>query len=195
MDGDDEISEFKVVLIGDHAVGKTSLINRFYRDIFNDAEPPTIAASYLQVPVTVNDVTIKLNIWDTAGDERFHCIVPLYARTAQVLITVFDISNTETFNNAKEWLNNLVEEIGKIPIAFMVANKMDLKPSADLSLYEKWAKSNSTHFESTSAKEGTNVKKLFMRIAEILSEMGVHPRTERKFRPNIAEQDTSDSCC
>lgn len=196
MENDDEYPEFKVVLIGDSFVGKTSLINRFYRDIFNEEEPSTIAAAYLQVPVDVNGKTVKLNIWDTAGHERFHCIVPLYARTADTLIIVFDITKSKTFTNAKEWLTSLSDEITKAPISFLVANKSDLSPDADTSIYESWAKENELFFEKTSAKTGLNVSKLFMRIAEELLNNCFTPQNPpHKQGVDIQGEKEESSCC
>lgn len=196
MENDDEYPEFKVVLIGDAFVGKTSLINRFYRDIFNEEESPTIAAAYLQIPVNVKGKTVKLNIWDTAGHERFHCIVPLYARTADTLIIVFDINISTTFTNAKEWLTNLSDEITKAPISFIVANKSDLSIDADTSTYEAWAKENGLFFEKTSAKTGENVSRLFMRIAEELLNNCFTPQNPpHKPGVNIQGNKEESSCC
>lgn len=196
METDDDAPEFKVVLIGDQFVGKTSLINRFYRDIFNEDEPSTIAAAYLQVPVVVKGKTVKLNIWDTAGHERFHCIVPLYARTADTLIIVFDITQPKTFESAKEWLSNLSDEITKAPISFLVANKSDLSPDADTSSYESWAKENGLFFEKTSALSGDNVNKLFMRISEeLLTNCFTPQNPPHKQAVNIQENKQQNSCC
>ncbi|OHT14072.1 Ras-related protein Rab-5B [Tritrichomonas foetus] len=196
MKTDAESPEFKVVLIGDAYVGKTSIINRFYRDTFNSEEPPTIAAAYLQIPVKVNQQTAKLNIWDTAGHERFHCIVPLYARTADVLIVVFDITNSKTYQNAKVWFTNLSEEIGKTQISFLVGNKADLDSSKDCEVFSTWATENNIFFESTSALSGKNIDKLFSRIAEeLLSMNSILLKSEKKVRPAEHVRNEEGSCC
>ena len=160
--------EFKVVLIGDGFVGKTSIVNRFYSDYFSSNEPPTIAASYLPISMDVGNKKICLNLWDTAGHEKFHCLVPLYARNADALIVVFDLSNPDTFNGAKEWYSKTLEDVGPIPICVICANKLDLVQNGDFSNYETWAKANGCLFFQTSALSGDNIQMMFDTIAQKL---------------------------
>ena len=168
-DTDMQDMEFKVVLIGDGFVGKTSIINRFYSDHFSVNEPPTIAASYIPITLNVSGKKVCLNVWDTAGHEKFHCLVPLYARASDAVIVVFDLSNPQTFDGAKEWFRKTLSEIGDVPCIVLCGNKIDLIQGEDFSKYKQWAEENNALFFTTSALEGTNIKKLFTKIAETLA--------------------------
>ena len=176
--------EFKVVLIGDGFVGKTSLVNRFYSDYFSSNEPPTIAASYLPLSMDINGKKICLNLWDTAGHEKFHCLVPLYARNADALIVVFDLSNLDTFNGAKEWYSKTIEDIGVVPICALCANKLDLYENGDFSDFQTWAKANSCIFYKTSALTGDNVKSMFESIAQKLVSLELKKQAKTNLNPS-----------
>ena len=163
--------EFKIVMIGDAFVGKTSIVNRYWGQQFNSNETPTIAASYIQVPAEIEDentgakVLIKLNIWDTAGTEKFQCLVPLYARTADSLVIVFDVTNPSSFEGAKKWYTKVLEDTGSSPISVLCANKSDLNKDADLALYQDWAEKNDIMFRVTSALTGENINETFQELA------------------------------
>ena len=160
--------EFKVVLIGDGFTGKTSIVNRFFCDSYTSGQPPTIAASYLPFCTTCNGKKIRLNVWDTAGHEKYHCLVPLYTRASDAIIVVFDLSLPETFESAKVWYQKILEEVGEIPIVVICGNKLDLNPEVDESEYKQWADSNNAIFITTSALNGTNIKLMFSLITEKL---------------------------
>ena len=183
--------EFKVVLIGDGFVGKTSLVNRFYSDYFSSNEPPTIAASYLPISMEINNKKICLNLWDTAGHEKFHCLVPLYARNADALIVVFDLSNLETYNGAKEWYTNTIEDIGRVPVCVLCANKLDLFQNNDFSDFETWSKENNCLFYKTSALNGENVHEMFESIAQKL----VSFELKKQVKNNLNHSNKEKSGC
>ncbi|OHT05127.1 small GTP-binding protein [Tritrichomonas foetus] len=189
-----EDTEYKVVMIGDANVGKTSLVNQFYRRTFNINESPTIAASYIQVPIKLKNETIRLNIWDTAGHEKFHCIVPLYARTADALIVIFDITSEQSFENAKNWFYSLCEEIGKSPVSVLCGNKIDLLDEIDTEPFETWAKENNVIFELTSAMTGKNVREMFTRVGEALLNVGL-PNDAKQTEYVRIEQPASSCNC
>ena len=166
--------EYKIVMIGDAYVGKTSIVNRYWGQQFNSNETPTIAASYIQVPAEIEDertnakVLVKLNIWDTAGTEKFQCLVPLYARTADSLVIVFDVTNPSSFEGAKKWYTKVLEDIGTMPISVLCANKSDLMKDEDLGLYKDWAETNHIIFKVTSALSGQNINETFQELASKL---------------------------
>ncbi|EAY22076.1 Ras family protein [Trichomonas vaginalis G3] len=172
--------EFKVVLVGDGYVGKTSIINRFYSDHFSTNEPPTIAASFLPIAMNKNGKRVVLNIWDTAGHEKFHCLVPLYARAANTLIVVFDLTNEMTFENAKEWYTKTILDVGQIPVCILCGNKLDLMPDANTTKYEDWAKAHNCLFITTSAANGTNVQEMFKTITEKLTAIEMEKQAKIK---------------
>lgn len=171
--------EYKVVIIGDAFVGKTSIINRYCNQTFSQQESPTIAASYLQSSIEIEGTLIKMNLWDTAGHEKFHCVVPLYARTADAMIIVFDLSNPETFISSKKWYSELTDEVGEIPVVILCGNKLDLTPGINTSEFEDWANENKIMFITVSALDGTNVDELFLKIAtKIYSDVVVPNSTQ-----------------
>ena len=191
--------EYKVILIGDSFVGKTSIVNRLWTKTFNSEEHPTVAASYLQIPIRVNSsnkieerVSIKLNIWDTAGTEKFQCLVPLYSRTANALIIVFDISNSNSFEGAKNWYKKVIEEIGFNPISILCGNKIDLDPNHNLSKYLQWAEENKLYFEVTSALKGENIQEIFQHLSQLLYDKDhFFPKNNEK----IEIINKKNSCC
>ena len=87
------VFQFKLVLLGDSAVGKSSLVLRFVRGQFFEYQESTIGAAFLTQTVALNDTTVKFEIWDTAGQERYHSLAPMYYRGAAAAIVVFDITN------------------------------------------------------------------------------------------------------
>lgn len=186
--------EFKVVLVGDGYVGKTSIINRFYSDHFSTNEPPTIAASFLPIGITKNGKKICLNIWDTAGHEKFHCLVPLYARAANTLIVVFDVSNEETFENAKEWYSKTIQDVGAIPVCVLCGNKIDLKPDKDTSSYKEWADAHKCTFITTSAANGTNVQEMFNIISDKLMALEIEKQAQANVVPPQPKQKKDCAC-
>merc|ERR1719515_442416 len=92
-----KIIQFKLVLLGEAAVGKSSLVLRFVKGHFQDYQESTIGAAFLTQTVCFEDITVKFEIWDTAGQERYHSLAPMYYRGAQAAIVVYDITNPDTF--------------------------------------------------------------------------------------------------
>ena len=185
--------EFKVVLIGDGFTGKTSIINRFLCDSFASCQPPTIAASYIPFCTTCNGKKVRLNIWDTAGHEKYHCLVPLYTRASDAIIVVFDLSLPETFENAKVWYEKILEEVGAIPVVVICGNKLDLNPDADVSEYKKVADENNALFITTSALNGTNIKQLFSLTTKKLVEIELE-KEKHVESPKLVESKNSGCC-
>jgi Ras-related protein Rab-21 len=100
-------NSYKVVLLGEGRVGKTSLVLRFCRDTFVDGQPPTIQASCLERALRLGDKTVNLVVWDTAGQERFHALGPIYYRDADAALLVFDITDTDSFKRVQGWVREL----------------------------------------------------------------------------------------
>lgn len=98
---------YKVVLLGEGRVGKTSLVLRFCRDTFVDGQPPTIQASCLERALRLGDKTVNLVVWDTAGQERFHALGPIYYRDADAALLVYDITDTDSFKRVQGWVREL----------------------------------------------------------------------------------------
>ena len=110
-----KICQIKLVLLGESAVGKTSLVFGFVKEVFDKLEfqefNSTIGAAFLSKTVFFDDTTVKFQIWDTAGQERYHSLAPMYYRGAQAAIVVYDITNTDTFERAKTWVKELQRQV------------------------------------------------------------------------------------
>ncbi|MEE6471524.1 hypothetical protein FKM82_009292 [Ascaphus truei] len=121
-----KICQFKLVLLGESAVGKSSLVLRFVKGQFHEFQESTIGAAFLTQSVCLDDTTVKFEIWDTAGQERYHSLAPMYYRGAQAAIVVYDITNQETFARAKTWVKELQRQASPNIVIALSGNKADL---------------------------------------------------------------------
>lgn len=161
---------FRVVTIGEESVGKTSLSNKLIGDGFNPYEQSTVGASYHQFSELIEGNEINIQIWDTAGQEKFRSIVPMYFRNASAAIAVFDIGRKSTYKNIGGWIKQFLDVVGDGAFVYIAANKCDLVDEMDVDLKEarEWAEKNKFKFFETSAKNGKNVKMLSMELAHDL---------------------------
>eukprot|EP00007_Cunea_sp_BSH-02190019_P008147 CAMPEP_0174234138 /NCGR_PEP_ID=MMETSP0417-20130205/3979_1 /TAXON_ID=242541 /ORGANISM="Mayorella sp, Strain BSH-02190019" /LENGTH=216 /DNA_ID=CAMNT_0015312455 /DNA_START=114 /DNA_END=764 /DNA_ORIENTATION=+ len=159
----------KLVLLGSANVGKTSLVLRYVRDVFYERGEATVGAAFTSKSLPLqNGQTLRLEIWDTAGQERYHSLAPLYYRDAKVALVVYDVTNLDSLERAKQWVVELREEpsCADITIA-LVGNKCDLIEERVISResVEAYAKSENIFFAETSAKLRENVDTLFAQVA------------------------------
>ncbi|KAJ2709428.1 Vacuolar protein sorting-associated protein 21 [Coemansia spiralis] len=118
--------QIKMVLLGESAVGKSSLVLRFVNNEFQDNKEPTIGAAFLTQKVRLDDSVLKLDIWDTAGQERFHSLAPMYYRNAQAAVVVYDITRAASLDKAKSWVKELQRQANTSMVIALVGNKLDL---------------------------------------------------------------------
>ena len=164
------VCHFKLVLLGDSAVGKSCLVVRFVRDEFFEFQEPTIGAAFLTQTVALDDATVKFEIWDTAGQERYRSLAPMYYRGAAAAIVVYDITNKDSFNGAKAWVKELRRRGDPNVVIALAGNKSDLehKRAVELEDAQTYAQENNILHVETSAKNAKNVKELFVEIAHAL---------------------------
>ncbi|KAL7065664.1 putative Ras family protein SEC4 [Cryptosporidium serpentis] len=158
----------KLLLLGDSAVGKSSLLLRFCENKFENSFVLTIGVDFKSKIIELNGKKLKLQIWDTAGQERFRTITPAYFRSAMGVILVYDITNIETFNNLSYWMKNL-EEYANINVQkILVGNKCDLNSQRQVSEQrgKELAQEYKIPFFETSAKLDNSVTETFSCIAE-----------------------------
>jgi Ras-related protein Rab-21 len=98
---------FKVVLLGEGRVGKTSIVLRFTKGEYDDRQQSTVQASFIDKKISVDGNIAQLSIWDTAGQERFHALAPIYYRDADVAIIVYDVTDVQSFEKVKNWVRFL----------------------------------------------------------------------------------------
>ncbi|XP_022873574.1 ras-related protein RABF2a-like [Olea europaea var. sylvestris] len=116
----------KLVLLGDSGAGKSSLVLRFVKGQFIEFQESTIGAAFFSQTVAVNDTNVKFEIWDTAGQERYHSLAPMYYRGAAAAVIVYDISNQESFEQAKKWVRELQAQGNSNTVMALAGNKADL---------------------------------------------------------------------
>ena len=117
---------FKFILVGDTGVGKTSLIGRFIENRFDPNHEFTVGVEFAAKTVLLNGKPIKLQIWDTAGQEEFRAITRSYYRSSAAALVVFDVARRETFRNASRWVEDVRSNSNRDVILVLVGNKCDL---------------------------------------------------------------------
>jgi small GTP-binding protein len=161
---------FRVVAVGDASVGKTSIINRFLRDSFDTDEPSTIGALYDSFIQDCNGASVEIQLWDTAGQEQYRALGPVYFRGSDAAIVVFDLSNRESFRNVDEWVTSFRDVCTETSVVVIVGNKSDREDrEIERDEAKQWAKSHSASYVETSAKTGEGVKVLFDELVSRLA--------------------------
>ena len=190
------MNEIKVVLIGDSAVGKTSILNRFTTGSHSNFITPTLGAAFTTKILEVNREQIKLQIWDTSGEEKYRSMAPLYYRGANAVLVVFDILQPESFYNLKLWIQQINEYIPpKNAKLFLIANKMDLLEKFSKQLTEKeistFCSLNDMEYFEVSAYNGININNLFKSVASIKVSPPKVTFTKQLYVP----QEKDSKCC
>ena len=154
---------FKVLLLGDSGVGKSSLILRYTEETFNSKLVNSIGVDFKMKKKEVDGKVIKVQIWDTAGHERFRSITYSYYRGANAIIIVFDLSDKKSFISITEWLKQIEKHANENVFKFLVGNKSDLEEGRKVTYEEakQYADEHELPYIETSAKEGININELF----------------------------------
>ena len=154
---------FKVLLLGDSDVGKSSLILRYTDETFNSKLVNSIGVDFKMKKREIDGKIIKVQIWDTAGHERFRSITYSYYRGANSIIIVFDVSDKKSFISITEWLKQIEKHAKENVFKFLVGNKSDLENERQVTYEEakKYADEHDLPYIETSAKNGININELF----------------------------------
>ena len=188
----------RLLLLGDSAVGKSSLLLRFCEGRFENNFVITIGVDFKTKTLNIDGKQHKVQVWDTAGQERFRTITPAYYRNAMGVLILFDVTNKKSFDNVDYWVRNLDEHGAPGVQKVLVANKIDLAhkrkvPAADAqALADKYGM---TYIE-TSAKDDTNVDQCFYKLAKLIADK---MRSERGQGVDLADthsgRASSSKCC
>jgi small GTP-binding protein len=165
----------RIILIGDSSVGKTSILTTLTGDQFNPSERSTIGANWHLLIEEINGERIELQIWDTAGQECYRSLGPLYYRSAVAGIVVFDVTNQASFSNVNTWINAFRATAGKDVPIFLVGNKIDLVNQRVIGFDDANQFANEQNFEffETSAKVCHGIRELFHAVAEKVAQEGI----------------------
>lgn len=210
--------QFKLVLLGDSSVGKSSIVHRFVKDTFDQLRESTIGAAFLSQSIKIKDpnsgedVMIKFEIWDTAGQERYKSLAPMYYRNANAALVVYDVTEADSLVKAQSWVNELKQKVGDDNLVIhLVGNKVDLveeEPAKRVVSMEDattYATEEKLLFKEVSAKTGLNIKDVFQTIGEKLYEikqieLAKNPNNNNngdQVNINLPRPSTNDSttCC
>ncbi|CAN4114890.1 unnamed protein product [Withania somnifera] len=157
---------FKVVLIGDSAVGKSQILARFARNEFSLDSKATIGVEFQTRTLVIQHKSVKAQIWDTAGQERYRAVTSAYYRGAVGALLVFDITKRQTFDHIPRWLEELRAHADKNIVIMLIGNKTDLEdqravPTQDA---KEFAQKEGLFFLETSAMEGSHVEDAFLTV-------------------------------
>ena len=163
---------FKVLLIGNSDVGKSSLILRYVDQIWNDVFVPTIGVDFKVKSLEVDKKLVKMQIWDTAGQERFRNVISSYFKGAHGILLIYDITAKDSFKELENWLGEVERNANSQVLKILIGNKCDLEDRREISKDEgeAFAMRNGMQFMETSAKLNTNVNEAFEALAKIMVE-------------------------
>lgn len=205
--------QFKLVLLGESAVGKSSIVHRFVKNTFDDMRESTIGAAFLTQTINLPEAntTVKFEIWDTAGQERYKSLAPMYYRNANAALCVYDITSRSSFNKAQDWIEELKKQAPEGIVVALVGNKADLSherevDESEIAEYIERLKQESAaeggreiiHMEC-SAKSGDGVLQVFDAIARALplEDSGAkrNPPVGKRVELGRKQQQQLQSCC
>ena len=162
---------FKLIFIGDSSVGKSCLTAKAVKNNFEEYYQATVGFEFLTFNMKVNDKVIKLQIWDTCGQEIYKSLISNFYRNSSLAVLVYAIDNKESFNHVENWLNDLKSQANPDVRIFLVGNKADLEEDRKIKKEEGEKYKEDQHldlFMETSAKTGHNARNVLVEAAKIL---------------------------
>lgn len=163
---------FKYIIIGDSAVGKSNILLKYAHNQFKPEYQLTIGVEFGAKNIEINNKTYRIQIWDTAGQENFRSITRAYYKNSVCALVVYDITNKESFDNVKGWIEDCKSQSPKTILMVLIGNKVDLDSERAVSTEEgeEFAKRNNMQFFETSAKTGYQIEEIFVSSAKSIAE-------------------------
>ena len=151
----EEEIEIKLILLGESGVGKNSIIKRYYQDIFNPDQESTLSTNFATKELVINNKNIKLNLWDTIGQEKYRSLSTYFLKETEIVILVYSITSRKSFNELNYWYNLFIDNIGKNAILGVIGNKSDLISKQEVPDKDgiAYAKKHNALFAQISVKE------------------------------------------
>ena len=202
-DANGETRDFKVILLGNESVGKTSIFNKFTTGEYSNEYRATLTVEFRPKLLKLSkNLYAKLTIWDTVGSEKYRSITKQYFHGANGLILIYDLTDIKTFKNLESWIKDIKEECDENIVVYIIGNKNDLEEQRSVNenqIKDFRAKYDYKYFE-TSAKEGTNILVVFEQLS---MDMNFYYEKQKEeylssqvlSRPSIDEGKGKDSCC
>ena len=191
---------FKMIVLGDAGVGKSCLTSKATKGVFEESYAPTVGFEFLVFNLKINDKVVKLQIWDTCGQELYRSLISSFYRNSSLAMMVYSIDNRESFNHINSWLKEVKLQSNPDIKVFLIGNKSDLEKQRKVSLEEAetFGKENGfNYFSETSAKSGINAKEVFIEAAKLLYTDYMQCKAKKKINfgmdINDLSSDVSDS--
>ena len=187
---------YKILLLGDISVGKTCILTRYSDNTFREEHFVTIGLDFIKKSVNLdNGKTVNIQIWDTAGQDRFKSITKNYYKGAHGIILIYDVTTRMTFDNVRNWINTIKEEVDDKVNVILVGNKIDNNDNRKVTTEEgqKIANEYKLPFYETSAKTGDNINKAFNDL--ITRVVDVFGKYEEKGQKLGNKKKKANGCC
>ena len=183
VDNSISVTRHKVIFVGDANTGKTSIINRIIDNPFNETYEVSIGIDFMSKNIRFRGQNIKIQIWDSAGQEKYKGLIPSYVRNSSIVFIVYDVGSRTSFENVNNWLT-FVKNIEKTTMV-LCGNKIDLEREVETKEGEELAKSEGIKFFECSAKNNDNIKNMFYSSIAGLNTFGTFDESERE---NLAKE-------
>ena len=184
----------KVVLVGDSAVGKTSIVHRFVHGNFVPDTNASVAAASFQHSFVISGQTININVWDTAVQERFRSLTRMYYTKAAAIVLVYDVTSKQSFLGLRNWLEEVHEVCQHQHVLAVVGNKADLPEAVSDEDSSNFASAQGALHFRTSAVDGQGILEVFQTIAQVALELSP-PTTKVEHTRKLSEQATKKKRC
>ena len=198
MNDESESQNIKIILIGETGTGKTNLINVYFDIGFNPNSGTTLTPESCSKDLTINGNDFTINIWDTAGQEKYRSMTKIFIKGAKIVIFVYDVTNRESFDELKFWVSTVEEILGKDVGLGLIGNKIDLFDKQEVSKVEgeKYANQIRALFRETSAKEDAKGFKTYIKelVEDYLTKRGFIENKEEKIKLEIKQKKKKCAC-
>jgi len=190
----------KLVLLGDSGVGKTSIVTQYVSGSAPENVNPTIGAAFVTKDVTIDGQQLELLIWDTAGQEVYRGLAPMYYRSALIAFIVFDVTKAESFDSVQYWIKELKTNVEESIVILVCGNKIDLeeKRSIEFQAAQAMATENGALYSETSAATGQGVERMFqLAISTLLQQRqpGGNSDPSKVKLTEAKDNKKKDGCC
>lgn len=201
----EENIKLKIILVGESGIGKTSIINRYHNNSFNENSLSTVSMNFISKKIEINKKKVIVDVWDTAGQEQYRSINKLFVKDADIVILVYDITTRKSFDDLDYWHNFINDELGQTPVLALAGNKMDLYEREEVREEEAEELANEwgAYFALLSAKEeNSSIKNFFEHIIKLYLERNENQEeklfknrsiTLEEYNENNIED--SEGCC
>ena len=189
---------YKILLLGDSEVGKSCFLMRYADNVFVDNYITTIGLDYKLKYIQLDSgEIIKVQLWDTAGQDRYRTIAKNYYKGSHGILLLYDVTKTNSFENIREWIRDIREEVYEKAIIFLIGNKIDKKEERKIQTEQgaKLAEEFNLPFFEASAKSGENVDEIFKALYKKISEVYIELQKEKGTKLSSNKKKKKKKCC